>query len=307
MSIHILKAILRHLNDLRMLQFLLCFIGLVSLVQSAVIVPSARVLAAPAVAAPIAVARLSDATYDVNPQYSFGYDVQDSLTGDSKAQIETRNGDFVQGQYSLTEPDDILTTHLSCNQWSSNCSGNERSSRSHWGSYKWGSYCHWSFSDYSIETIHRVCSVVHNSSSACKEQKFLFNITRYNCLVFFNNISTFLSDKWDPVKMLKLSIMDQIAFYALYASENYLGNHQGEYVKQDIVSSNTLFARTCLDIVQFLTSTRRIVDYTADPVNGFNAVVRKAPVAVAAPLVAAPVAPAAPLVARAIAAPLIAG
>ncbi|ENN78862.1 hypothetical protein YQE_04681, partial [Dendroctonus ponderosae] len=54
-------------------------------------------------------------------------------------------------------------------------------------------------------------------------------------------------------------------------------------------------------------STRRIVDYTADPVNGFNAVVRKAPVAVAAPLVAAPVAPAAPLVARAIAAPLIAG
>ncbi|ENN82148.1 hypothetical protein YQE_01475, partial [Dendroctonus ponderosae] len=85
--------------------FLLCFIGLVSLVQSAVIVPSARVLAAPAVAAPIAVARLSDATYDVNPQYSFGYDVQDSLTGDSKAQIETRNGDFVQGQYSLTEPD----------------------------------------------------------------------------------------------------------------------------------------------------------------------------------------------------------
>ncbi|XP_048526177.1 larval cuticle protein A2B [Dendroctonus ponderosae] len=140
-------------------QFLLCFIGLVSLVQSAVIVPSARVLAAPAVAAPIAVARLSDATYDVNPQYSFGYDVQDSLTGDSKAQIETRNGDFVQGQYSLTEPD----------------------------------------------------------------------------------------------------------------------------------------------------GTRRIVDYTADPVNGFNAVVRKAPVAVAAPLVAAPVAPAAPLVARAIAAPLIAG
>lgn len=83
----------------------ICLIGLVSLVQSAVIVPSARVVAAPAVAAPVAVARLSDATYDVNPQYSFGYDVQDSLTGDSKAQIETRNGDFVQGQYSLTEPD----------------------------------------------------------------------------------------------------------------------------------------------------------------------------------------------------------
>ncbi|ENN79387.1 hypothetical protein YQE_04166, partial [Dendroctonus ponderosae] len=153
-------------RELRQLQgyskFLLCFIGLVSLVQSAVIVPSARVLAAPAVAAPVAVARLSDATYDVNPQYSFGYDVQDSLTGDSKAQIETRNGDF--GQKEL----------------------------------------------------------------------------------------------WKNILLL--------------------------------------FA-----------GTRRIVDYTADPVNGFNAVIRKAPVAVAAPLVAAPVAPAAPLVARAIAAPLIAG
>ena len=38
--------------------------------------------------------------------------------------------------------------------------------------------------------------------------------------------------------------------------------------------------------------TRRIVDYTADPVNGFNAVVRKEPLAVAAPVVAKAIAPA---------------
>ncbi|CAG9769451.1 unnamed protein product [Ceutorhynchus assimilis] len=43
--------------------------------------------------------------YDPNPQYSFGYDVQDSLTGDVKSQSETRNGDSVQGSYSLNEPD----------------------------------------------------------------------------------------------------------------------------------------------------------------------------------------------------------
>uniref|UniRef100_A0A6V7L206 Uncharacterized protein n=1 Tax=Bracon brevicornis TaxID=1563983 RepID=A0A6V7L206_9HYME len=38
-------------------------------------------------------------------QYSFAYDVQDTLTGDSKAQYETRNGDIVQGSYSLIEAD----------------------------------------------------------------------------------------------------------------------------------------------------------------------------------------------------------
>ncbi|KAL3279967.1 hypothetical protein HHI36_017472 [Cryptolaemus montrouzieri] len=55
------------------------------------------------VAAPIAVARAEP--YDPNPQYKFGYDVQDGLTGDSKNQFEQRNGDLVQGSYSLTDPD----------------------------------------------------------------------------------------------------------------------------------------------------------------------------------------------------------
>ncbi|XP_063911573.1 cuticle protein 21-like [Zophobas morio] len=54
------------------------------------------------VAAPV-VARLAE--FDPNPQYSFAYDVQDALTGDSKSQVESRSGDIVQGQYSLVEPD----------------------------------------------------------------------------------------------------------------------------------------------------------------------------------------------------------
>ena len=33
-----------------------------------------------------------DDEYDPNPQYSFAYDVQDGLTGDSKSQHETRSG-----------------------------------------------------------------------------------------------------------------------------------------------------------------------------------------------------------------------
>lgn len=43
--------------------------------------------------------------FDPSPQYSFAYDVQDPSTGDSKAQYETRNGDIVQGSYSLIEAD----------------------------------------------------------------------------------------------------------------------------------------------------------------------------------------------------------
>ncbi|XP_063980674.1 cuticle protein 21-like [Diachasmimorpha longicaudata] len=68
------------------------------------LVRSALVPVAPAVAPAIAVsAKLED--FDAAPQYSFAYDVQDALTGDSKAQYETRNGDVVQGSYSLIEAD----------------------------------------------------------------------------------------------------------------------------------------------------------------------------------------------------------
>jgi hypothetical protein len=43
--------------------------------------------------------------YDPHPQYSYAYDVQDALTGDSKSQQETRDGDVVSGSYSLIEAD----------------------------------------------------------------------------------------------------------------------------------------------------------------------------------------------------------
>uniref|UniRef100_A0A0K8V1R0 Larval cuticle protein A2B n=1 Tax=Bactrocera latifrons TaxID=174628 RepID=A0A0K8V1R0_BACLA len=64
-------------------------------------VVAARALAAP-VAAPVAVA--SDIV-DPHPQYTYAYNVQDALTGDSKTQEETRDGDIVRGSYSLIEPD----------------------------------------------------------------------------------------------------------------------------------------------------------------------------------------------------------
>lgn len=39
------------------------------------------------------------------PQYAFGYDVQDAITGDNKNQYEVRDGDVVRGQYSLNDAD----------------------------------------------------------------------------------------------------------------------------------------------------------------------------------------------------------
>uniref|UniRef100_T1HEF8 Uncharacterized protein n=1 Tax=Rhodnius prolixus TaxID=13249 RepID=T1HEF8_RHOPR len=59
--------------------------------------------------APVAVAHAPVAVaaeeYDPHPQYSFSYSVNDAVTGDNKGQTETRDGDVVQGSYSLVEPD----------------------------------------------------------------------------------------------------------------------------------------------------------------------------------------------------------
>lgn len=64
---------------------------------------AAPLAAAPVVAAPAVAARLEE--FDALPQYRFGYNVADSLTGDYKSQQEERNGDLVQGSYSLVDSD----------------------------------------------------------------------------------------------------------------------------------------------------------------------------------------------------------
>lgn len=72
------------------------------------VVASRTVAAAPVLAArTVAVAPQVVATEEVDPhpQYSYAYNVQDNLTGDSKTQEETRDGDIVKGSYSLIEPD----------------------------------------------------------------------------------------------------------------------------------------------------------------------------------------------------------
>ncbi|XP_030374853.1 larval cuticle protein A2B-like [Scaptodrosophila lebanonensis] len=48
--------------------------------------------------------------YDPHPQYKYAYDVQDSLSGDSKSQVEERDGDVVRGEYSLIDADGYKRT-----------------------------------------------------------------------------------------------------------------------------------------------------------------------------------------------------
>ncbi|XP_055850236.1 cuticle protein 21-like [Episyrphus balteatus] len=48
--------------------------------------------------------------YDPHPQYNVAYNVHDSLTGDVKSQSETRDGDVVNGEYSLVDADGYKRT-----------------------------------------------------------------------------------------------------------------------------------------------------------------------------------------------------
>ncbi|ODM93500.1 Cuticle protein 19.8, partial [Orchesella cincta] len=77
--------------------------------QVAVAAPVLRqqVYAQPIVQKAVAVA---PEPYDPHPQYNYGYSVSDALTGDQKQASETRDGDVVQGQYSLVEPDGSIRT-----------------------------------------------------------------------------------------------------------------------------------------------------------------------------------------------------
>lgn len=63
----------------------------------------ASIVPAPVAIAPPPLVKVDD--YDPHPQYTYAYNVQDSLTGDAKSQHETRNGDVVSGSYSLIEAD----------------------------------------------------------------------------------------------------------------------------------------------------------------------------------------------------------
>jgi hypothetical protein len=102
------------LNLLKMAFQFVTFAALVAAASAGVVPAAPLAYHAPQLyAAPVAkavVAKAVDADYDPHPQYSYSYDVQDSITGDSKNQFETRDGDLVHGSYSLLEADGTRRT-----------------------------------------------------------------------------------------------------------------------------------------------------------------------------------------------------
>ncbi|EDX17185.1 GD16755 [Drosophila simulans] len=101
------------------------FVTLLALIAaaSAGVLPAAQVYhaapvatyAAPATAAVLKtvahpVLAKADEEYDPHPQYKYAYDVQDALSGDSKSQVEERDGDVVRGEYSLVDSDGFKRT-----------------------------------------------------------------------------------------------------------------------------------------------------------------------------------------------------
>ncbi|XP_055608832.1 cuticle protein 19.8-like [Uranotaenia lowii] len=77
-------------------KIVLITVALIGMCSAGIVVPAA---------APVV-----DTRYDPLPQYTYAYNVQDALTGDSKSQQETRDGDIVRGSYSLVEPDGTVRT-----------------------------------------------------------------------------------------------------------------------------------------------------------------------------------------------------
>jgi len=85
---------------------------------SAGVLPAAQVYhaapvatyAAPVLKTAYPVLAKADEEYDPHPQYKYAYDVQDSLSGDSKSQVEERDGDVVRGEYSLVDSDGFKRT-----------------------------------------------------------------------------------------------------------------------------------------------------------------------------------------------------
>ncbi|KYN09462.1 PREDICTED: uncharacterized protein LOC108769731 [Trachymyrmex cornetzi] len=68
--------------------------------------PAIPAIPATLAAQPVFPVAAVDATnYDPHPQYSYAYNVQDTLTGDAKSQHESRDGDIVSGSYSFIEAD----------------------------------------------------------------------------------------------------------------------------------------------------------------------------------------------------------
>ncbi|XP_068909650.1 cuticle protein 19.8-like [Tenebrio molitor] len=262
-------------------------------------------LARAAVAAPVAVAKTVVADeYDPHPQYSYGYDIQDGLTGDSKNQQETRDGDVVQGSYSLVDPDGTRRTV-----------------------------------EYTADPINGFNAVVHREPLVAKAVvaapaiakvhaplAYAAPVAKYAAPAFLHYITLQHQSEEMAFKLVAFAALVAVARAGLIGAPIAAPLGYAAPFARAAVAAPVAVAKTVVadeydphpqysygydiqdgltgdsknqqetrdgDVVQGSYSlvdpdgTRRTVEYTADPINGFNAVVHREPL-VAKAVVAAP-------------------
>ncbi|XP_017046587.1 larval cuticle protein A2B [Drosophila ficusphila] len=84
-------------------------LALFAVAHGAVLRTAAPVAVAPA-PVPVLAKTVELEEVDPHPQYTYSYDVQDTLSGDSKGHVEERDGDLVRGEYSLIDADGFKRT-----------------------------------------------------------------------------------------------------------------------------------------------------------------------------------------------------
>ncbi|KAF3423652.1 hypothetical protein E2986_03506 [Frieseomelitta varia] len=221
----------------------------------------------PAVPLPaIPLAKVAPAlNYDPHPQYTYAYDVQDSLTGDSKSQQETRNGDIVSGSYSFIEAD-----------------GTRR------------------IVEYTADPVNGFNAVVHREPVAVIKPVAVAKVAPLIILISVAALSkgavvpVALPAALPAAKLEELDASPQYSF-AYDVQDALTGDSKAQYETRngDLVQGSYSLIEA--------DGTRRIVEYTADPINGFNAVVSREP-ATAVAAIAAPLVPYAPAIAPPVAA-----
>ncbi|XP_046142637.1 mediator of RNA polymerase II transcription subunit 13-like [Osmia bicornis bicornis] len=208
--------------------------------------------------------------YDPHPQYTYAYDVQDALTGDSKSQQESRNGDVVSGSYSFIEAD-----------------GTRR------------------IVEYTADSVNGFNAVVHREPVAViKPAVKIAPVAFHFQLVVFLGLAVLSKGAVVPAVPVASAPVVAAVPTARLEELDAPAQYSFAYDVQDAVTgdSKAQYETRNGDVVQGSYSlieadgTRRIVEYTADPINGFNAVVSREP-ATAVAAIAAPVLPYAPAIA----------
>ncbi|XP_041982858.1 cuticle protein 21-like [Aricia agestis] len=205
--------------------------------------------------------------FDPNPQYSYAYDIQDALTGDSKAQHETRSGDVVQGAYSVVDPDGTKRT------------------------VEYTADPHNGFN----AVVHRVplgavkaAGIVAPVSYAAHPAPLAYAAAPvYHAAPAYQTYAAPVAKVVAPVAKVEEYDPHPQYTFSYDVQDGHTGDSKSQHETRDG------------DVVQGAYSvvdpdgTKRTVEYTADPHNGFNAVVHREPLAVkaVAPVVAKVAAP----------------